>query len=59
MMANKCIEFLEKSKNYQLAVYLLLQLLIMRVKKHKRAKWWYRLALDLNHLNMSVEAFCI
>ena len=59
MIENKWVEFLEKDRQYDLAVFLLLNLLMKRVKKHKRAKWWYRLAIDLSHMGKTVEAFWI
>ncbi|CAI2371364.1 unnamed protein product [Moneuplotes crassus] len=59
MIDNKCSDFLEKGKKYELSVLLLLNLLFSRVKKHKRGKWWHRLSVNLNHIGMPVEAFCI
>ena len=49
MILNKCVDVLEKSHEYKLASLILLHLLISRQKKFKRAKWWYRLTLDLDH----------
>lgn len=59
MILNKCIEALERSREYELAIVMLLFLLIHKCKKYKRAKWWYRLALDLNHIDRTIDSFYV
>lgn len=59
MILNKCADQLEKTKDYKLSVLVYCLLIYSRTKKYKRSKWWYRLALDLKHLGMYCESFCI
>lgn len=51
---------MEKDKNYEISCLIYAKLLLSRdVKTPKRAKWWYRLAIDLRHLKMTKESLKI
>jgi hypothetical protein len=49
------VEIFEKNKMYEKSVDLLNMLLSLSFLKHKRGKWWNRLAQDLQHLKQDVQ----